>query len=175
MKPKMALCNKWINKRPNLMKDDIVVILDERESKVGPASRYPLARVIDTIKGHDGLVRNVSLLKYPAKPGGAPTIRGINSVYVILPASDQREDQEQEPEDEVIHDFPDGEAVEEFSEAKEAKFEPLPELDLSEDDDKDLSYKPDKKEQVSDLPKRITRSETKKAKASSKVLFGVKK
>jgi hypothetical protein len=80
MKPKMALYNKWINKRPNLMKDDIIVILDERESKVGPASRYPLARVIDTIKGHDGLVRKVSLLKYPAKPGGAPTIRGINSV-----------------------------------------------------------------------------------------------
>jgi hypothetical protein len=65
--------------------------------------------------------------------------------------------------------------VEEFSEAKEAKFEPLPELDLSEDDDKDLSYKPDKKDQVSNLPKRITRSETKKVKARSKVLFGVKK
>jgi hypothetical protein len=103
------------------------------------------------------------------------TSRGINSVYVILPASDQHEDQEKEPEDEVAHKFPDGEAVEEFFEAKEAKFEPLPKLDLSQDDDKYLSYKPDKKEQVSDLPKRITRSETKKAKACSKVLFGVKK
>jgi hypothetical protein len=174
MKPKMALYNKWINKRPNLMKDDIVFILDERESKVGPASRYPLARVIDTIKGHNGLVRKVSLLKYPAKPGGATTIRGINSVYVILPASDQHEKQEKEPEDEVVHDFPDGEAVEEFPEVEETKFEPLPELDL-EDDEKDLSYKPDKKEKVSDLPKRITRSETKKAKASSKVLFCVRK
>jgi hypothetical protein len=51
MKPKMALYNKWIKKRLNLIKDDIVVILDERESKVGPASRYPLARVLDTIKG----------------------------------------------------------------------------------------------------------------------------
>jgi hypothetical protein len=98
MKPKMALYNKWINKRPNLMKDDIVVILDERESKVGPASRYPLARVLDTIKGHDVLVRKVSLLKYPARPGNAPTIRGINSVYVILPASDQHEEKEKEPE-----------------------------------------------------------------------------
>jgi hypothetical protein len=94
MKPKMSLYNKRNNKRPNIMKDDIVVILDERESKVGPASRYPLARVIDTIKGHDGLVRKVSLLKYQAKPGGATTVRGINSVYVILPASDQHEDQE---------------------------------------------------------------------------------
>jgi hypothetical protein len=131
--------------------------------------------VIDTIKGHDGLVRKVSLLKYLAKPGGALTIRGMNSVYVILPALDQHEDQEKELEDKVVHEFPDGQAVEEFSKAKEAKFEPLPELDLSEDDDKDLSYKPDKKEQVSDLPKIITRSETKKAKARSKVLFGVKK
>jgi hypothetical protein len=90
----MALYNKWINKQTNLMKNDIVVILDERESKVRPASRYPLARVIDTIKGHDGLVRNVLLPKYSAKPEGAPTIRGINSVYVILPASDQNEEQE---------------------------------------------------------------------------------
>jgi hypothetical protein len=39
MKPKMALYNKWINKRPNLIKDDIVVILDERESKDRPASK----------------------------------------------------------------------------------------------------------------------------------------
>jgi hypothetical protein len=71
-----------------------VVILDERESKVGPASRYPLARVLSTIKGHDGFVRKVSLLKFPARPGGTPTIRGINSVYVILPASDQPAEKE---------------------------------------------------------------------------------
>jgi hypothetical protein len=78
------------------------------------------------------------------------------------------------PEDEVIHDFSDGEAVEEFPEVEETKFEPLPELDL-EEDEKDLSYKHNRKEKVSDLPKRITRSETKKAKASSKVLFCVRK
>jgi hypothetical protein len=51
---------------------------------------------------------------------------------------------------------------------------PLPELDL-EEDEKDLSYKPNKKEKVSDLAKRITRSETTKAKASYKVIFCVKK
>jgi hypothetical protein len=130
--------------------------------------------VLDTIKAHDGLVRKVSLLKYQAKPGGPPTIRGINSVYIILPASNQHEEQEKDLEDEAVHNFPDGGAVKEFPEVKETKFEPLPELDL-EDDEKDLSCKPDKKEKVSDLPKRITRSETKKAKASSKALFCVRK
>jgi hypothetical protein len=174
MKPKMALYNKWIYQQPNLMKDNIVVILDKRESKVVPASRYPLARVLDTIKGHNGLVRKVSLLKFPARTGGAPIIRGINSVYVILPASDLPEEKEKETEDEVVHDFRDGEAIEEFPDVEETKLVPLPELDL-EKDKKDLSYKPDKKEKVSNLPKRITRSETRKAKASSKVLFCIKK
>jgi hypothetical protein len=174
IKPKMALYNKWINKRPNLIEDDIVVILEERESKVRPSSRYPLARVLDTIKGHNGLVRKVLLLKFPARPGGAPTIRGINSVYVILPASDQPAENEQDRDDEVVPNFPEGEAIKEFPDVKETKLVPLPELDL-EEDEKDLSYNPGKWEIVSDLPKRIARSETRKAKASSKVIFCVRK
>jgi uncharacterized Fe-S cluster-containing protein len=48
-------------------------------------------------------------------------------------------------EDKVIHNFPDGEAIEEFPEVEETKFVPLLELYL-EEDEKDLSYKPNRKE-----------------------------
>jgi hypothetical protein len=131
-------------------------------------------RVLDTIKGHDGLVRKVLLLKFPARPGGAPTVRGINSVYVMLPASDQPAENEKDRDDKVVSDFPEGEAIEEFPDVKETKLVPLPELDL-EENEKDLSYNPGKREIVSNLPKRITRSETQKAKAISKVIYCVRK
>jgi hypothetical protein len=88
----------------------------------------------------------------------------------VLPPQDKTIGKE--TEDEVIHNFPEREALEKFPDDKETKLVPLPELDL-EEDEIFLSYKPNKKEKVSDLPKRITRSETKKA--SSKVYFCVRK
>jgi hypothetical protein len=86
MRPQLHQYHKWINQRPQLNVGDIVVILDQRDTKVGPASRYQLGRVIQTIAGKDGLIRRVELGKYPPEPGGGLTTRGINSVYVILSA-----------------------------------------------------------------------------------------
>jgi hypothetical protein len=86
MKPQMHQYHKWINKRPQINVGDVVVILDKRKTKVGPASRYKLGRVVQTIAGKDGLIRRLELRKYPPEPGGGLTTRGINSVYVILSA-----------------------------------------------------------------------------------------
>jgi hypothetical protein len=74
------------------------------------------------------------------------------------------------PEDEVILDSPDGEAIEEFPEVDETKFVPLPELDL-EEDGKYYHTNLIGKKRFQFYLKRITRSETKKAKASSQSSF----
>jgi hypothetical protein len=84
MRPQLHQYHKWINQRPKINVGDIVVILEQRDTKVGPASRYQLGRIIQTIDGKDGLIRRVELRKYPPEPGGGLTTRGINSVYLIL-------------------------------------------------------------------------------------------
>ena len=48
---------KWLNKMPNVRKDDVVLIMDENS----PRGSWPLARVNDVITGRDGLVRSVKL------------------------------------------------------------------------------------------------------------------
>jgi hypothetical protein len=73
MRPQLHQYHKRINQRPQLNVEDIVVILDQRETKVGPASRYQLGRVIRTIPGKDVLIRRVELRKFPPEPGGGLT------------------------------------------------------------------------------------------------------
>jgi hypothetical protein len=53
MRPQLHQYYKWINKRPQINVGDVVVILDQRKTKVGPASRYQLGRVVQTIAGKD--------------------------------------------------------------------------------------------------------------------------
>jgi hypothetical protein len=59
MRPQLHQYHKWINKRLQINVGDVVVILDERKTKVGPASRYQLGRVVQTIAGKDGLIRRL--------------------------------------------------------------------------------------------------------------------
>ncbi len=48
---------KWTNTKPNITENDIVLLKDEP----GPRGEWKMARVIETIKGDDGLVRRAKL------------------------------------------------------------------------------------------------------------------
>lgn len=82
--PQLTRYNKWLTKRENLQVNDVVCILDAPTVSVGRDSRYPLGRITKVFPGNDGIVRKVEV-----KPAGrAPIIRGLNNIYVVLPATD---------------------------------------------------------------------------------------
>lgn len=49
--------SKWLQKTPNIKEDTLVLIKDDN----APPSHWPLAKVVEVIKGRDGLVRFIRL------------------------------------------------------------------------------------------------------------------
>ena len=55
--PNQQIRNKNAHLQENLQVDDLVLLMDEQS----PRSMWPLARIVEVIKGRDGLVRSVKL------------------------------------------------------------------------------------------------------------------
>ena len=49
---------KWSHEKPTLKEGDIVLLMKENSKR----HEWPLARILEPIKGHDGLVQSVKLL-----------------------------------------------------------------------------------------------------------------
>jgi transposase InsO family protein len=86
MGPKLHSYNKWVTKRTNIQVGDIVAVLEDRPSKVGPMSRYPLGRIVKIFPGRDGIPRKAEIKTKEFR--SVPLVRGLNRLYVVLPASD---------------------------------------------------------------------------------------
>jgi hypothetical protein len=61
MGPKLHSYNKWVTKRTNIQVGDILAILEDQPSKVGPMSRYPLGRIVKIFPGRDGIPRKAEI------------------------------------------------------------------------------------------------------------------
>ena len=72
--PNLQIRSRWAEIQRNLKVDDLVLILDEQK----PRSLWPLGRILEAIKGRDGLVRTVRI-----KTGQTVLTRPITKVVFL--------------------------------------------------------------------------------------------
>ena len=73
---------KWVNKRPPVLPGDMVCVLEAQPRK---DQRYRMGLVTATSAGEDELSRRITI----RLADGSEIVRGLNSIYVILPAEPQ--------------------------------------------------------------------------------------
>tara|TARA_Y100001956_G_scaffold35585_1_gene34940 strand:- start:32 stop:553 length:522 start_codon:yes stop_codon:yes gene_type:complete len=79
MAPYLRSYNKWITKRDQIKKGDVVCLLEENPD---PNSHHRLAVVVEVTPGTDGIVRRVKV----RTQNGKVYDRALNRIYVIVPA-----------------------------------------------------------------------------------------
>ena len=84
MTPHLRGYNKWVTKRPEVVVDDIVCLLElpTKEDNTDPRKRYKMGIVTAVSSGLDGVSRRVTI----RLADGSEIERALNRIYVILPA-----------------------------------------------------------------------------------------
>ena len=84
MTPHLRGYNKWVTKRPEVVVDDIVCLLElpNKEDNTDPRKRYKMGIVTAVSDGLDGTPRRVTI----RLANGSEIERALNRIYVILPA-----------------------------------------------------------------------------------------
>lgn len=75
---------KWTRQQPNLKKDDVVLMCDDSLPRI----QWPLARIIETFEGQDGLVRKVKVKLCD----GSVYERPVHKLVVLLDQGTSSED-----------------------------------------------------------------------------------
>ena len=75
----LTVRGKWTRERPNLRKDDVVLMRD----KNAPRCDWRLARVLDAVEGRDGLVRRVRISLVNAKGKLRESERAVQELVLL--------------------------------------------------------------------------------------------